>query len=235
MTQQKLLLYLTPVIIALISYILLNNVYISIAIFVIYLLYFVLRLNIFIARFDKQKKKIEFLYTFMNDLIISISVYKNVEKACESTLEQLQFEKNKTFGDLSSFNAYEKVKYLSNYFLMPIYDIFLNVLDAYIENGGDILEMCEFISTYISQIEGYFIKSETVRKNKLIEFIGLWIFCLLLLFFIRFALADFYAQLSSSVFYLIGLVFFFLFVIISIEVLLFKLCKNKIQGVNLCA
>ncbi len=235
MAQQKLLLYLTPVMVALISYILLNNVYISLAVFTIYFLYFAVRLNLFIVRLDKQRKKIEFLYTFMNDLIISVSVYKNVEKACEATLEPLHLEQNKAFGDLSSFDAYEKVRYLSNYFLMPIYDIFLNVLDAYIENGGDILEMCEFISSYIYQIEGYFIKSETIRKNKLIEFISLWIFCLFLLFFIRFALVDFYAQLSSSVLYVIGLIFFFLFIIISIEVLLFKLSKNKIQGANLCA
>ncbi len=233
MKNKKTALLLIPLTIVALVYVFVNNIFIAIGIGLIYLIYFVFRLFPLIKKMGLKREKVRLLYSFVNDLIVSISVYKNVNKAGEEVFEPLKLEENKSIGDISNFDALEKIKYLASYFQMPIYDAFLNIINAYMEQGGNIIEMCEQISSYLLNIEGYFLKGEKLRQNKLIEFISLWLFCLFLLLFVRIALLDFYSQLLASFLFVGGISILFLFALLSLEIFFSKISQNVIQGVDL--
>ncbi|MGM9873340.1 MAG: hypothetical protein ACI31G_00240 [Bacilli bacterium] len=208
---------IVSLLLTLVGYISTNNYIIAILIFVLSLIYSIFRLRPLLKKYFKKVNNYHLCYLFTNNLIISISIFKNVEKGCTSALESIDKEIFNEVGDLSNLSNFEKSKYLSKVFSLKVYDTFLSLLDLYMENGGDILNMSSYIISQIQSIEGYLITTNSYIKRKAIEFSILWLFSLAILVFLRFALSNFFPYLIKSQFYVWGIFLIFLFIILSIE------------------
>lgn len=225
MSNFYLLSFIVSLIFTLVGYISTNNYIIALLIFIISILYAIIRLYPLLKKYFKRVNNYHLCYLFMNNLLISISTFKNVEKGCQSALENIDQKVFDDVGDLSSLTSFEKSKYLSKVFNLKVYDTFLSLLDIYIENGGDILNMSSYIMNQIQSIEGYLITTNNYMKRKAIEFSILWMFSLAILVFLRFALNNFFPYLIKSQLYIWGIFLIFIFIIFSIELFTKRMVK----------
>lgn len=225
MSNFFLLSFIVSLIFTFIGYISTNDYIIASLIFIISISYSIFRLRIILNKYFKRVRNYHLCYLFMNNLLISISVIKNVEMGCESAIESIDKKIFNEVGDLSNLTSFEKSKYLSKVFSLKVYDTFLSILDIYIENGGDILNMSSYIMNQIQSIEGYLITTENYIKRKAVEFAILWLFSLAILVFLRFALNNFFPYLIKSPLYVWGIFIIFVFIIFSIELFVQRMIK----------
>lgn len=225
MSNFFLLSFIVSLIFTFIGYISTNDYIIASLIFIISISYSIFRLRIILNKYFKRVRNYHLCYLFMNNLLISILVIKNVEMGCESAIESIDKKIFNEVGDLSNLTSFEKSKYLSKVFSLKVYDTFLSILDIYIENGGDILNMSSYIMNQIQSIEGYLITTENYIKRKAVEFAILWLFSLAILVFLRFALNNFFPYLIKSPLYVWGIFIIFVFIIFSIELFVQRMIK----------
>ncbi|MCD8209219.1 MAG: hypothetical protein LUC31_00100 [Coprobacillus sp.] len=224
---------LISLLLALCAYLSCNNLIVLIGVFVVFLFYFLLRTQKSYTNITKRYQKIHFVYNFVNNVVTSISVYKNVDVSVDKTLENIDLTPYREIGDMSSMSGSDKLRYLTSYFSLPIYDTFMNIIDLYIENGGDILEMTEHLLAQLKDIEGESISVKTFDRSKSISIGILWIVALVIPVFIRFALSDFFASLCSSAIYVVGIAVIYLFLLLTIEMITSRISHQRIKGVDL--
>lgn len=179
-----------------------------------------------------KKKLLYFKLTnqFVNNFIISLSIQPVMDVAYENAMKSLNFDfgnKLKGTEDLSSF---EKIKYLGNYFSFHTYQVFVQVVDLWQEQGGDILKMTHFLTNQFREIDDYIITCKRMSEKKTVEFIVLWTFALSILGIIRFALSQFYTMIEGNKMFLIGVVCIFVLVLISTQILISKVAHLDLKG-----
>ena len=213
-----------------VSYIATNNYFISLLLFLITFSYFIFRVNRCSKKYRKEINKITCAYTFINNCIISLRIPKNVESACKITFENFNVSLIDGLGDVNELTNYEKTKYLGKIFKLKVYNLFLNILEIYLDNGGDILNMSSYLLNKVQNIESYIISINNYSKKKVIEFIILWSFSISIIIFLRFALKDFVPYLIKSPIYCWGIFIFFIFLLFSLEILIRKILNIGLKG-----
>lgn len=206
---------------------------VSLVVFAIFLLYLILRVERVYKKSKKKSQKIDFAYNLINNTISSISVYGNINEAVDHALTTYDVSKIKEIGNLSNMEGLDKLHYLSSYFGLPIYDAFLNILELYQENGGNILDMSEHLLSETRQIQNAYLSTNTMFRSKATNCAILWIFALIIPVFIRFALVDFYSSLISSSIYVAGIILTYALLIVTVEIFCNKITKQKVKGVDL--
>ncbi|MPN11080.1 hypothetical protein SDC9_158381 [bioreactor metagenome] len=106
---------------------------------------------------------------------------------------------------------------MERYFPFKIYKLFIEVIKLYEEQGGDILKMSDNLIKATKREEDYVIAVSEKSKRKLFEISLLWLFTFLILIFVRFGLANFFASVIAKPFFLASIAVFFLFVLVSVE------------------
>ncbi len=210
-----------------------NNWIVCVLVMVIFLVYFFFRTQKAYVALTKRGSKTRLVYTLINNVITSISVYKNVDAAVDKCLENIDFSNYKEIGDMSNMSGSEKLTYLASYFSLPIYDAFMNIISLYTENGGDILAMSEYLLSELKQIESQSITLNSFNKSRSMSIGILWVIALVIPIFIRFALSDFYTSLCNSAFYVIGIALVYLCVLVTVELMTGKMLHQRIKGVDL--
>lgn len=206
------------------------NIYCAIGIFAISMLYF-----LFIAypKIKKSKFKNECFhdcYNFINTFVISLSIKKSIKCAYEDTLITMPENFKKINGDLINLNYDEKLNYISTIFPFHIYSLFLNVIAIWSEEGGDILKMSTQLINETKNVEDYLLACERMSKKKYVEFSVLWLITVGILIFLKFALKDFYEQLKAELFFPISICCVFVFILVSIHILLNITTNVELKG-----
>ncbi len=210
-----------------------SQLIVSIVVFLIFTLYFCFRVERVWKKSQKKRQKVDFAYNIINSTIQSISVYGSINEAVDRVFQTYDISKIKEIGDLSHLEGMDKLQYLSNYFSLPIYDAFLNIVELYQENGGNILNMSEYILSETKDIQTALLSSNSFYRSKASSITILWIFCLVIPIFIRFALSDFYSSLISSALYLAGIILIYALCIVTIEMFCNRINKQRVKGVDL--
>ena len=109
----------------------------------------------------------------------------------------------------------EKIEYLLRYFEDDIYPVFLSIVKAYLEEGGDLLEMSSQLLNEVTSNEEKHNSLETIRKKSLVQYGSLWFLSTIVLVFLRFGLSNFYDSLTKNIPYLITSIAYFLIAIVS--------------------
>ena len=213
--------YLTLTIVSLlfgiIAYTSSDNLIMAISVFAVFTIYFFFIGARKIKKWKSDIDRYHLCYNFINTLIISINIKKTISGAFEST-EILISENNEI--DLDSFkhlDVIQKIEYLEKYFPFKIYKLFIEVIKLYEEQGGDILKMSDNLIKATKREEDYVIAVSEKSKRKLFEISLLWLFTFLILIFVRFGLANFFASVIAKPFFLASIAVFFLFVLVSVE------------------
>ena len=95
--------------------------------------------------------------------------------------------------------------------------MFLNVLDLYQDQGGNILNMADNLIRECTRTEKVLSDTLAIGYKHLSEFIILWIMSFGILLFMRFSLVEFYQSMLNTALVVFMLFVFFLICIASIN------------------
>ena len=126
-------------------------------------------------------------------------------------------------------SEFEKLEYLSAYFPYSDYQVFLQVVKTWIDQGGDIICLSRYLLDEIRNNEDYLSKSEALSKRKYYEIGVLWALCLAILLLVRFCLKDFYLKLKGQLVFIISIAVLMAFVLFSIVLVIRKGSKAVLR------
>ena len=155
---------------------------------------------------------------------MNAAIQSSYETADESTKEVLD--------SIKELNEEEKIAYLCKYFKFDLYRLFVDTVNLWNEEGGDILRMSQYLINQARLKEQYLITCETIHRQKITEFIVLWSISLAILAILRFALSQFFYRISNTIFYQIAVTAIVFFALFSVYILLLRVSKLELEGWN---
>ena len=167
-------------------------------------------------QFKKYYSLIERVHTsyhFINSFVITLSVKDSLEDAYQNGIrlnnERLRLETEQ----LKEMPVINRIKYLKDYFNLSIYFMFLNVVDLYQDQGGNILNIADNLLRECTRTEKTLADTLAIGSKHLTEFIILWVMSISILLFMRFSLKEFYIQMMDNPL-MPALIFVFFFICI---------------------
>lgn len=212
-----------------IAFISTNNYYISIGVIVAFFIYLCIANKFLLSKYIDQTTKIHECFDFINSFIISMSVKNSLAEAFEISTINVSGHFKEEILHIEKLEVIDKINYLNRYFIFDIYQMFLNILSTYLDQGGDILNMSKLLLQELTRIEMLQIEYDSRSKKKIFEFSTLWFFTYIILLFVRIALTEFYDRIVASPIYLVSICFFFAFVLLSIHFVLSSYTGMKIR------
>ena len=163
---------------------------------------------------DKRRKHHE-VFNFINHFIISLSVTSSLDQAFEDATIDAKGEEKKVLESIAPMTTMEKLEYLPRYFEEDIYNVFLSIVKAFIEQGGDLIEIASPLLNEVTFNEEKNNSLETIRKKSLVQYGSLWFLSTIVLAFLRFGLSNFYDTLTKNLPYLLTASAYFAIAIMS--------------------
>lgn len=159
-------------------------------------------------------------YHFINSFVISLSVKESLEEAYQSGIRIENNRLNAETKELNEMPVIERIKYLKSYFNLSIYQMFLNVLDLYQDQGGNILNMADNLMRECTRTEKTLSDTISIGNKHLIEFTILWLLSFAILLFMRFSIEEFYFMMIKNAYFVPMIFIYFLLCIVSINLFL---------------
>ena len=196
------------------------------------LAYFFIIANKMLKRYSTKISRYHECYHFINSFIVSLSIKKVTLGAYESAIANMREDFLNEFDNMSSLSQKEKLEHLSKYFRFHDYYLFVDLVNLYEEQGGNILEMSHHLINNTRQTEEYIAACSSIHNKTLTQFGILWLLTLGIMAFLRFALSTFFVMMAKQIFYPIGIGMIILFCLVSIHIALTRLTKVEIRGWN---
>jgi hypothetical protein len=194
-------------------YISTKNLIFSVIILVIFVAdYFILMRKKFIHYFGLIER-VHTSYHFINSFIISLSVKDSLEDAYQNGIRINNARLNAETKELNEMAVLDRVRYLYGFFNLSIYKVFLNVLDLYQDQGGNILNMADNLLRECTRTEKTLSDTLSIGYKHLTEFMILWLMSFAILLFMRFSIEEFYMMMLKSPF-VVPLIFVFFIICI---------------------
>lgn len=213
-----------------ISFITTQNIFLAIFIFLISNVFFVLIVNRKIKKNQLKIHRYHQCFHFINSFIISLNVKGSMSAAIQSGYETTDEDTKALIDSIKELNEEEKIMYLSKYFKFDLYRLFVDTVNLWNEEGGDILKMSQYLINQVRLKEQYLITCETIHRQKTIEFVVLWTISLAILAALRFALSQFFERIRQTIFYQVAVTVIILFVLVSIYILVMRISKLDLEG-----
>ena len=214
---------------AIVAYVTTSNLLIGGSVFLIYFAISILFIKPLVKRYlDKRRKRHE-VFNFINHFIISLSITSSIDQAFEDATIDAKGEEKEVLDSISALTSMEKIEYLLRYFEDDIYPVFLSIVKAYLEEGGDLLEMSSQLLNEVTSNEEKHNSLETIRKKSLVQYGSLWFLSTIVLVFLRFGLSNFYDSLTKNIPYLLTSIAYFLIAIVSFYIYVRAYTGEKIS------
>ena len=213
-----------------ITFIATQNFLSTILIFIIYNAFFLLVARRLVNKNQLKIHRYHQFYQFVNTFIISLNVKGSLNAALLSAYETSDGGTKEILDSINDFNEEEKISYLSKYFKFDLYNLFVDTIKLWNEEGGDILKMSRYLINQARYKEEYLLNCQSLNKSKTIEFVVLWTIALAILTALRFALSQFFYYVIKTLFYQIAVVVLLLFVLFSIFLLLIRISNVDLGG-----
>ncbi len=214
------------------SYIALDSLLIAIITLTIFLIMSIFVFSPMISRYVIKVKKFHECYHFINNFVIALSIKKSISGSFETTVNSMPNEFIELCEGLENMTEKEKLNYFSSYFNFYVYQLFIQIVDLWEDQGGDILQMSKYLITEIRYNEEYITKTDSLSKHKYVEIGILWAFSLLVIIILRFALKDFYQSVKNQLLYMLAIVIVMAFILLTIFLLINKGTSLKLKGNN---
>ena len=213
-----------------VSFITTQNIYMSISIFLLSNAFFVFVVNRKMKKNQLKIHRYHQCFHFINSFIISLNVKGSMSAAIQSGYETTDEDTKVLIDSIKELNEDEKIMYLSKHFKFDLYRLFVDTINLWNEEGGDILKMSQYLINQVRLKEQYLITCETIHRQKTIEFVVLWSISLAILAALRFALSQFFERIRQTIFYQVAVAVIMLFVLASIYILVMRVCKLDLEG-----
>ena len=159
--------------------------------------YFLLLRKKFVSYFSLIER-VHTSYHFINSFVISLSVKDSLEDAYQNGIRINNKSLNEQTAELEEMAVVDRVKFLRDYFNLSIYKMFLNVLDIYQDQGGNILNMADNLMRECTRSEKTLTDTLAIGYKHLTEFIILWLMSFAILLFMKFSIKDFYIKMLTN-------------------------------------
>lgn len=230
MSNRQLIFIIIGLLAGSITYIALENIFYALGILAVYILVGLFVLLPIIKNHSTKVRKYHECYHFINNFVIALSIKKSISGSLESTINSMPNEFIDIYSGLESMSDKEKLDYLSTYFPFHVYHLFLQIINLWEENGGDIIRMSKYLIAETRYNEEYITKTETMSNHKYVEIAILWAFCAVIVVVLRFSLKDFYDKIKTQLIYVVAVILLFLFILFSIYLLIRKATDLKLKG-----
>ena len=207
---------------AVVAYFASLDIYLPIFVLLSYLLYYFVIGRKFIVKKDRLTKLIHACYHFINAFIISMSVKESLEDAYQSGIRFEDKELNEITENLENLKVSDRILYLREFFNLAVFKMFINVLNLYQDQGGNILSMSDDLISEATRIEKSVSESLAESNRYLGQFLLLWIMSTSVLLFIRFSISSFYLTMSKSPVFVGFLLVFFVLILFSIHLFIVR-------------
>ncbi|MBE6135709.1 MAG: hypothetical protein E7181_00340 [Erysipelotrichaceae bacterium] len=134
------------------------------------------------------------------------------------------------YEGIESNKSEDKITYLQKYFPFHYYGLFIKIINLWQEQGGDILSMSSHLLEEGRKSEEYLRYCQDSHLTRTMEFVVLWVFALVNLVVMRVSLNQFFTHIVNNIVYQVGLTAFFLFFLISIDILVRKVTSKEVKG-----
>lgn len=198
-----------PLICGFLNYFITGNFIYSLIIIFIGLIILYFFNNKKISFFIKKETKTRECLMFINNFIITLSINQSINETYNILKESFSRGLLNQTKLIVHLNEEEQIHYLSKYFELNVYEVFLNLLDQYIYNGGDILKIAQILLFDIRATEEMLENHLSTLVKKIVEFASLWGMSFLIVLIIKFSLTNFLSDILSSNLFLVGLLAFF--------------------------
>ena len=213
-----------------ISFITTQNIFLTISIFLISNAFFVFVVNRKMKKNQLKIHRYHQCFHFINSFIISLNVKGSMSAAIQSGYETTDDDTKALIDSIKELNEEEKIMYLSKYFKFDLYRLFVDTINLWNKEGGDILKMSQYLINQVRLKEQYLITCETIHRQKTIEFVVLWTIALAILAALRFALSQFFDRIRQTIFYQVAVGVIILFVLASVYILVLRVNKLDLEG-----
>ena len=202
---------------ALLSLFLTSNYYLTLGIFLIYLLILFFCVSPLYKKRENKNRKRQEAYQFVHRFSITLSSTKSVNDAFSRGVDG---NENRLFKSIiertSDLSILERVRYLDDYFSTSFYSVFVSLFSLYEEEGGDFLKVADPLLKEMSlEMENANALHQESTK-KLFEFFSLWGLSCFILTFIRIGLRSLFPYMIRSNAFLIVAASYFLVLLVSI-------------------
>ena len=209
-----------------------NNYIVGAVILILSILYFVFLANPLFKKYLLKINRFNECYNFINNYIVSLSMKNSIVSAYESAISSMPESFSQYIENIETFSEEDKLEHIHKYFRFHVFSLFIDLINIYQDEGGDILEMSHYLLEEARQVEEYISTSKLIAKKKMVEFAILWLLTLGIMIFLRFALSQFFITISKQFYYPIGIGMICLFCLFSIHFALLKMCKLNVRGWN---
>lgn len=210
---------------AVVYFICTNQIILSLVVFLMFTLAYFIMLRKQFKKYYSLIDRVHSCYHFINSFLITLSVKESFEDAYQSGIRLTNKKLNEQIAQITQMNVYDRVKYLRGYFNLGIYKMFLNILDLYQDQGGNILSMSDNLMRECTRTEKTLSETLSIGYKHIVEFILLWIMSTAILVFMRFTISDFYQMMLEQPNFMLLIFGYFFIVLISI-ILFFKSYTN---------
>ena len=213
-----------------IVYIATNNIFFAIAGLVLPLLYFLLIAMPKIKKNAIKTQRFHQCYSFINTFIISLSIKGSIKGAIDTTFENMGDNFASNIQGLEELNENDKLNYLTQYFKFLLYGLFVNLINLWSEQGGNIINMSTHLIDDARLTEEYITESSRMAKKHIMEFAILWLISLSILVILRFALAQFYNQIIKQMYFPFAVLGIVLVCLLTIHIAIMRMTHIDIRG-----
>lgn len=211
-------------------FIVLDNILYAIIVFLVSSLYLIVFDMKKLKENDLKIERYHECLNFINTFVISLSISGSISSSFISSSQGCSSFCNKEIEAINDLSEEEKIRYLEKYFIFQDYKVFIDILNLFMEEGGDILTMSRQLLSSMQETEDYILFCSSLNKRKMLDFAILWAFCIVILIVVRYSLLEFYTLIMSNVVYKIGIIAILLFITISLDILLRKTSNMKLRG-----
>ena len=230
MSSYRLTFLLMALVCAAVSYFASENLYITIIVGSVLLLYPQIFLVKKLEKSQQSFSRYHECFHFVNTFIVSLDIRGSLSGAFSSINTTMNKSYLAVYEGIASNKSEDKINYLQKYYPFHFYGLFIKVVSLWQEQGGDILTMSSHLLEEGRKSEEHLRYCHDLYITKTVEFIVLWIFAFLILIVMRISLNQLFQYIINKIVYQIGLGLFFLFFLVSVDVLVRKITKKEIKG-----
>lgn len=191
-------------------------------------LFFVTRRQV--DKYQEKTRRYHQCFQFINTYLVSLSIKGSLSYARESSYNIMDKSTKEVMDSIKDLDEQEQLSYLCKYFKFDLYHLFIDTVSLWNEQGGDILNMSQYLVNKVRLKEEYLLACQATHRSRLVEFVILWSITLLILVGLRFALSQFYAKVVKTTFYQIAILSIFLFIIVSIYIMVSRISNVTLEG-----
>lgn len=206
-----------------------SNIFVGIGVLVASLLFYFLLLYRKLHTHIQITKKIQECYLFINNFLVTLSIKGSLVASFEATKSSISDDFTDFISGIEEMNPQEKLTYLSKYFSFHVYQIFVDIISLWQEEGGDILEMSSHIINEIREIKEYVTYCQSISRRRSLEIGTLWLFSLAIVVVLRLSLSDFYGDLLTQPLFIGAVIGLALLVMFSIYLLVCRITYLEIR------